>query len=712
MKLVSFRPPIQVRPNLIFLLFAGIALGSCGTQAQDPQLPTEARHSVPADHAPAPQGAFVGGFVTPSSFSRPMYQEPEADNQPQLPILESPNYLQVQRRLAQGWNTWDVQSVITQVLLPDGLAIHIGLQQKTAGGPAQFLDNAVIGRPGAGAEEVFPASHSWDGGYTDLRLSWRGHGERIQSAHDERDLVVLVTPIATQSSSEISPTIVFSVDYLWNRPGKIDLSGEGIQASGPNGTTRVYCTGQEAAQRNNSDDHSSATIPVNNPYFANELDSPVGVSTGKLRSLAQVQAIIERQRQAYERSLSAAGKSAPIVDAIESVLGWNTVYEPEHRGRVVSQVSRIWDIKAGRDVLFGWDTLFAASMAAIGDRDLAYANAMETLRGETPQGFVPNYVMEDGQKSTDRSGPPVGSITVLGLYRRFHERWFLEDTFPLLLSWNRWWASHRDMDGYLTWGSDGDNQPANIGPYGGSTRQAAVYESGLDNSPMYASAVYNPQTHLLEYADVGLMSLYIADCDALAEIATILGKLPEANELRDRSARYRAKLKTMWSDRAGIFLNKDLSTGEFNMRLTPTNFYPLLAMAATPEQAVRMVHEHLLNPNEFWGKWAIPSIERSDPAFAGQIYWAGPIWGPMNYLVYLGLRNYNFPDVQGELAKKSSDLFFQDWTEKGRVNENYNTITGNGPVASTHAFYDWGALLAFIDYVQQTELSHLSRAQH
>ncbi len=56
------------------------------------------------------------------------------------------------------------------------------------------------------------------------------------------------------------------------------------------------------------------------------------------------------------------------------------------------------------------------------------------------------------------------------------------------------------------------------------TWQGAVYESGLDNSPMYDGTFYNPQTHLLEYADVGMTSLYIADCDALAEIADALGK--------------------------------------------------------------------------------------------------------------------------------------------------------------------------------------------
>ena len=53
---------------------------------------------------------------------------------------------------------------------------------------------------------------------------------------------------------------------------------------------------------------------------------------------------------------------------------------------------------------------------------------------------------------------------------------------------------------------------------------------------MYDGTTYNPKTHLLEFADVGLMSMYIADCDALAEIADALGKAAEAKELRERSA--------------------------------------------------------------------------------------------------------------------------------------------------------------------------------
>ena len=45
-----------------------------------------------------------------------------------------------------------------------------------------------------------------------------------------------------------------------------------------------------------------------------------------------------------------------------------------------------------------------------------------------------------------------------------------------------------------------------------------------------------------------------------------LEKPTEAKELRDRGARYRAKLATMWDEKAGIFLNKDLHTGQFESR--------------------------------------------------------------------------------------------------------------------------------------------------
>jgi putative isomerase len=612
----------------------------------------------------------------------------------------SENYNQVQRRLARGWNTWDVNSVTTSVLLPEGLAVQVGLKHNTTEWGGAFLRDVLIGRLDPGAEQVIPGRHSWDGSYTDVQVSWKGHIWRIQSAHDGEDLVLLVSPLNSKPVSAMPPTIVFSVNFLWDQTGTTVRRPEFIEAQAAGKEVPVFCTCTLPGAQHTAEDFD---LPVSGAYFTADLTGPVGLSTGKSRAVAEIEAAIKRQRDAYEHSIAAAGNATPIADAIETILGWDSIYEPDKQ-RVISPVSRVWSVGWGGYVIFDWDTFFAATMAAIGDKDLAYADAIETLREETQQGFVPNYARPGGWKSFDRSEPPVGAITVLGLYQRFNDRWFLEDAFTPLLRWNRWWAEHRDIQGYLAWGSDGENQPRNLDDDTPGTRAGAILESGLDNSPIYDATTFNDKSHMLEYADVGLMSMYIADCDALKQIAEILGRPAEASELKDRSALYKAKLATLWSEEKGIFLNKDLHTGRSSTRLSPTNFYPMLAHAATPEQAKTMIEKHLLNPKEFWGEWVIPSIARDDPAFSDQNYWRGRIWGPMNYLVYLGLSNYDDPFVRKEFAEKSYQLFLREWREQGHVHENYNAITGTGDdVSSSDRFYHWGALLGFVEYLEQTE---------
>jgi len=619
-------------------------------------------------------------------------------------------YAALQHRLAYGWNTWDTNSMMTEVLLPEGLAIHAGMKHDSGEYGDRFLRDAFVGRGDKNAERVTPGPHSWDGSYTSLDIEWAGHTWRIESAHAGSDEVILATPLPSEKPSALPPTIVFWVDFLWNHPGTVKRGNDAIETNGVAGPINIYCSCEAAPEGRMAGASKFATpppdLPIGSPYFAASFTQPIGISTGRRRSPAEIQSIIDRQRKAYEDSIAAAGKSGPILDAIETTLGWDTIYDSS-KSRVISPVSRVWSVNWGGYVLFDWDTFFAATLASIGDKDLAYANAIEILNEETPQGFVPNYARPGGPtspggwKSFDRSEPPVGAITVLGLYEKFHDRWFLEYTFEPLLRWNRWWAEHRDIDGYLAWGSNDDTQPQDIADSTRGTRDGAILESGLDNSPMYDAAVYDHSTHLLQIADVGLMSLYIADCEALAKIADALNKTTEARELRDRSSRYKAKLETMWDHKTGVFLNLDLATHQPSTRLSPTNFYPLLAEAASPAQAQAMIARHLRNPEEFWGQWVIPSIARNDPAYNDQDYWRGRIWGPMNYLVYLGLRKYD-PAAARDLAAKSYELFLKEWTANRHVHENYNANSGGGDdVNSSDRFYHWGALLGYVEYLER-----------
>jgi putative isomerase len=611
-------------------------------------------------------------------------------------------YRELQRKLAQAWNTWDVNSMTTQVLLPEGLGIHMGFLNNGNDFNHEFLRAAAVGQSTA-----FPGPHSWDGSYTELRVTWKGHEWRVQTAHESADLVLLVTPLDPPQKFFVPATVAFQVDFLWDRPGTALKHTDFIETHGSQGTIDIYCASGKkisCSAGGVSDAHPGhGQLPVSGAYLAAALTQPVGVSTGKPRSVAEIKAVIEREGAAYRKRVDAAGAESPTMDAIETTLGWDTIYDPEH-ARVISPVSRDWSANWGGYVLFGWDTFFGATLAGMGDKELAYANVMEGLREETTEGFVPNYARTGGWKSSDRSEPPVGSMTVLDLYRKYHDRWFLDEAYEPLLRWNRWWTLHREIQGYLTFGSDA-NEPQDRSDAFRGVRAGATGEAGMDGSPIYDNTVFNPQTHLLEFADVGLMSIYIADCDALSTIADILDKPADAKELRERGARYRAKLSTLWSDERGIFLNKDLHSGQFSTSLSPTLLYPMLARAATPEQATRMVKEHLLNPAEFWGEWVIPAIARDDPAFKDQNYWHGRIWGPMNYLVYRDLCNYDGAEIaqtRRELAQKSFTLLSKEWTEKGHVHENYNAITGDGDdVTNSDKFYHWGALLGYMECVEQ-----------
>jgi hypothetical protein len=522
-------------------------------------------------------------------------------------------------------------------------------------------------------------------------LSWQGLEVFVQSGTDGDDLVLLVTP---KTQHRKTPIVVVEPGILWNRPGYVTREVDMLVGHCPERIIHVYGTVGPVVD---------PYISVQTGYLALPLGGPVGVSTGKPRTVAEIQAILERNRAAHLAHVATYGDLAEVYTAMQTCLAWDTVYEPE-KERVISPVSRRWNIGWGGYVLFDWDTYFAALMAALDNPDLAYANAIEITREHTERGFVPNFGSVYDIKSRDRSQPPVGAMVVREIYRKHGGEWFLREVFDDLLTWNRWWPEDRlDKSGLLCWGSD-PYEPiadAHFEVNNVYDWQAAAFESGLDNSPMYDDVPFDTETHLMELVDVGLNGMYVMDCEALADIADVLGKTEEAAELRARAATFRDALQTLWDEKTGIFLNRRTDTGEVSPSLSPTNFYALLGQAATQAQAERMMAEHFYNRAEFWGEWILPSIARNDPAYPDQSYWRGRIWAPMNLLVYLGLRNYDLPQARADLAEKSQHLLLKEWREYGHVHENYNADTGEGcDVRNSDGFYHWGGLLGLIAFME------------
>lgn len=594
-------------------------------------------------------------------------------------------YKQLQQKLSVGWNTWSTNSIITHVLLPEAFAINLSL--KNAGqGNSYLRETYKASKAALRSEEIEIGLRSDDGSYTSMQLKWDNVTITIESATDGEDLVILVIPQNHVPSRKTN--LIIEEGILWNREGTMVKEGNSLIGKFKDRNISIGSCNPVVV-----DDYALSPTP----YLAVCLDNEVGIFTGKPRSLDEIKAVVSKNRTIQEARVAEYGILSEPYKAMQTILAWNTIYDPGNN-RVITPVSRQWNAGFGGFVLFDWDTYFASYMISLYNKDLAYANAIEITKSITPQGFIPNYAMAYNHASFDRSQPPIGSYVIEQIYNKYKEKWFLEEVYDELLSWSRWWPKHRENNGYLCWGSDLVEDK-----YDGeqNTWQGAAFESGLDNSPMYDNVPFNNKTHMIELADVGLISMYIMDCNSLAEISKILGKTRESEELKARAKKYTKSLATLWDEEKGIFLNKRTDTGEKSLRLSPTNFYPMLAKACTQAQAERMMKEHYFNSSEFYGEFVMPSIARNDEAFKDNNYWRGRIWAPMNFLVYMGMCNYNVPEAKADMVKRSMALLMKSWNENGAIYENYNGVTGQGDdVGNANPFYHWGALLSFMTFIE------------
>jgi len=600
----------------------------------------------------------------------------------------SNDYNKMRDKLAQGWNTWNVNSMLSHVLLPEGFAINLCLKSNlylrqthpNVNRPAMiksfnketernytYLED--INRP----EQIIPGLRSDDGSYTSLKIRWNGTESSVESAIVGNDIVILVSVLKNKKNS----FLVIEPGVLWNRDGYIIQKEEKLVAKLPNREIEVNTTASIVTDN---------TVPAFGKYLSVKLEDEIGIYTGTTsRSISEIKGIISAARQKQEAIANAYKELSEQYTVMQGNLAWNTIYDPENN-RVVTPVSRLWAANDGGWVLFDWDIYFASYMFSMFNKDLAYSNAIAITKEITTDGYIPNKAATYSWKSP-HSQPPVGSFIIREIYRKYQEKWLLEEVYDELLTWNRWWPTKRDKQGYLCWG--------------GLTWQGAAYESGLDNTPMFDNVPFNKQTGMLELADVGLMSFYVLDCEALSDIASLLGKKNDAKELTARSKKYRTQLTTLWHEETGLYLNKRTDSAMFNKRISPTNFYTMLIGLPSQKQADRMVKEHYFNPAEFYGDYVIPSCPRNDPAFKGGEYWRGRIWGPMNFLVYLGLKKYGAVDAQKDLVAKSSKLLLQSWKENGAVYENYNAENGRGDdVHWSDSYYHWGNLLGFISFIE------------
>lgn len=227
------------------------------------------------------------------------------------------------------------------------------------------------------------------------------------------------------------------------------------------------------------------------------------------------------------------------------------------------------------------------------------------------------------------------------------------------------------------------------------------FDSTSDQSPRWDSKKLDPSAtvgpfHPIESVDMNVwISLLWGH---LADMAEILGDSGAVASAREKARHIRAQIESfMWDEAEGFYYDIDAVTHEKILVKTPYGFMPLLLPDPDPERSRRLIDGHLLNPEEFWCEYPLPSTSLDDPAFDERAMWRGPSWINVNWMVVYGLENAGRHEVALELAQKTIRLVGPHYNENGhrtrspRIWEWFNPKTG---AALGNHHYGWSALAA------------------
>jgi neutral trehalase len=104
--------------------------------------------------------------------------------------------------------------------------------------------------------------------------------------------------------------------------------------------------------------------------------------------------------------------------------------------------------------------------------------------------------------------------------------------------------------------------------------------------------------------------------------------------------------------------------------------WPVVAGAAAPDQARRVIEENLLNPERFFTAHPISSVSRSDPRFELRI-WRGPTWNSMTYWAARGCLRYGYTRAARMLLEKALEGSAAQFERTGTIWEYYHPFGGD-----------------------------------
>lgn len=357
-----------------------------------------------------------------------------------------------------------------------------------------------------------------------------------------------------------------------------------------------------------------------------------------------------------------------------------------------------------------WDTGFHAIVLSHFDTELAKSEIKTFLLGQWEDGFLPHVIFWGNKKilphwayieskrsfrphTTAITQPPILAIGVESIYGKDPDKEFLKEVLPKLAHHHRWLVTNRD--------EDADRLIAIISPN----------ESGMDELPVFQYVAgflgedavrlhwayrkgdlrnyyHNYDNKIILKEDYFNVEELLFNCvfaeasRSLSRLFDEIGNKEEASYFEMMAAKTEESIiGKCWDEEDEIFYSL-YSHAEKPARVkTIASLLPLFLDGLRGQKLTTLIEKHLLNENEFWTPYPVPTVARNEPHYHPKetprhkikLLWRGPTWINTNWFIVKGLRKHGYHKIADQIVDKMCEM-----VDKHGFREYYNPETGQG----------------------------------
>lgn len=340
------------------------------------------------------------------------------------------------------------------------------------------------------------------------------------------------------------------------------------------------------------------------------------------------------------------------------------------------------------DGFWAWDSWKHAAACARFFPELGKNNIRAMFDYQDEAGMVADCVYITAANNNYRdSKPPLAAWAVWAIYKQTADKEFVKEMYPKLLKYHQWWYANRDHDhnGLCEFGStDG-------------TREAAAWESGMDNAVRYDNAKMlknNDKAWSLDQESVDLNSFLYAEKLILAQMCDVL-KIKGAYNFKADAAKLKKEINQLMFDKTmGYYYDVKIADKSKLLMEGTEGWHPLWANLATKSQAVA-VAKIMADTTRFNTFVPFPTYAANRKEFDPENgYWRGPVWLDQVLFGVEGLRNYGL-DAQADAMLHKFLNNAEGMKDNQPINENYNPLTGKR-LGANHFSWSAAALLMLL----------------